>query len=65
MYKLFNSPLVSMSSALLCSEEMPVHFMSLLTVLVITMANFNSAVVLLGYSNSLVHLIKEILNALI
>lgn len=56
---------VSVSSSLLCSEEIPVHFVSLLTVLVIIMANLNSTVVLLGYSNSLAHLIKEILNVLI
>lgn len=49
----------------LCSKELSVHFMSLLTVIVIIMINLNSKMILLRCSTSAVPLIKERFNALI
>lgn len=51
--------------AVLCSKELSVHFMSLLTILVIIMINLNSIMILLRCSTSAAPLIKERFNALI
>lgn len=49
----------------LCSKVLSVHFMSLLTILVIIMINLNSKMILLRCSTSAAPLIKERFNALI
>lgn len=54
-----------MFCTVLCSKELSVHFMSLLTILVVIMINLNSKMILLRCSTSGAPLIKERFNALI